>query len=150
MALRYTMNLDAAIRTSGLHALCELVARCSGRDCHASKPITGADVFRHESGIHVAALLRDPAAYQPFSTQEVGRETAAFVIGKHSGSSSIRTILESEGVSVPASLYPKLLSAVRHRSRARKSGISAPELVSIARELLSERRFEKAYANICT
>jgi len=96
-----------------LSALCRLVAKRARRPIHRAKPITGADVFRHESGIHTAALLKNPAAYQPFPCEETGRTPEPFAIGKHSGSAGVQSLLAAGGVAVPASLCPEILSAVR-------------------------------------
>ena len=73
MALRHTLARESGMDTSRLSSLCELVAHRTRRSIHRDKPITGADVFRHESGIHTAALLKNSAAYQPFPSEETGR-----------------------------------------------------------------------------
>lgn len=49
MALRHTLGRDAGVDTSRLSDLCELVANRARRSIHRGKPITGSDVFRHES-----------------------------------------------------------------------------------------------------
>ena len=149
MALRHTMGRDTGVDTAGIRALCEMIAGHSGRIIHASKPLTGGDAFRHESGIHVAALLRDPLSYQPFLHAEVGRAPERFVIGKHSGTAGIHAILQAEGISTSAPFDRAVLSAVRRRARATKAGVGVRELVAIARDLLSERRLEE-YAHIGT
>ena len=96
-------------------------------------------MFRHESGIHTAALLKNSAAYQPFPCEEVGRVPEAFVVGKHSGSAGVQSLLAAGGVAVPATLCPEILSAVRRRARAQKSAVLQEELLVIARELLRQR-----------
>ena len=137
MALRHTLARGCGVHTSQLSALCNLVANCAHRRIPASKPITGADVFRHESGIHTAALLKDAAAYQPFPSEEIGRVQEPFAIGKHSGSAGIQSLLAASGISVPTSLYPELLSAVRRRAREHKRALNLPELKAIALESLN-------------
>jgi homocitrate synthase NifV len=117
-----------------------LVARRARRPVHRAKPIVGADVFRHESGIHTAALLKTPAAYQPFPCEETGRIPEPFAIGKHSGSAGLRSLLAAGGISVPAALCPQIVAAVRRRARERKGPVSPQELAAIARQLGSERR----------
>jgi homocitrate synthase NifV len=139
MALGHTLGRDAGLDTSHLSKLCRLVARRARRPIHRAKPITGADVFRHESGIHTAALLKNPAAYQPFPCEETGRLPEPFAIGKHSGSAGLQSLLAASGVAVPASLCPEILSAVRRRARAHKGAVSPQELAAIARALLNER-----------
>jgi len=137
MALRHTLGMDCGLDTSRLSALCKLVAKRSRRPIHRSKPITGADAFRHESGIHTAALLKDPIAYQPFPAEETGRAAEPFTIGKHSGSAGVQSLLAARGISVPERLYPEILSAVRRRARAHKGAVHPRELADIAGELLN-------------
>ena len=149
MALRHTLGKDAGVDTSRLSDLCELVANRARRSIHRAKPIVGGDVFRHESGIHTAALLKDPAAYQPFPSEEVGRALEDFAIGKHSGSAGVRASLEAGGISVSTLLCAEILSAVRQRARVHKGAISPQELAAIARQLSDERRPYRD-ANICT
>jgi homocitrate synthase NifV len=143
MALRHTLGADSGIDASRLSALCELVANRARRPIHRSKPIVGADVFRHESGIHTAALLKAPTAYQPFPCEETGRIPEPFVIGKHSGSAGLRSSLAASGISVPASLYPEIVAAVRRRARTLQGAVSPQELAAIARQLSSERRLDQ-------
>ena len=66
MALRLTLNRPCGIDTRRFGELSALVARASGRPLPITKPITGAGVFRHESGIHVRGLLADRRTYEPF------------------------------------------------------------------------------------
>jgi len=139
MALSHTLASDSGVDTTRLISLCELVANRAGRSIHRTKPITGADVFRHESGIHTAALLKNPAAYQPFACEEVGRAPEDFAVGKHSGSAGLQSLLAASGISVPTSLCPQILSAVRRRARAHKGAVSPQELAAIARQLSDER-----------
>src|ERR1017187_8662926 len=140
MALRHTLVADPGIDTVRLSGLSELVANRACRPIHRAKPIVGADVFRHESGIHTAALLKNPIAYQPFPCEDTGRTSEPFVIGKHSGSAGLRWLLAAGGISVPASLYPEIVAAVRRRARARKDAVGPQELAAIARQLTSERK----------
>lgn len=144
MALRHTLGRDSGIETSRLGALCRLVANRARRSIHRAKPIVGADVYRHESGLHTAPLLKDPTAYQPFPAQETGRTPEAFVIGKHSGAAGVKVLLADSGIAVPASLcpeiLPEILKEVRRRARERKASVSPQELAAIARELVERER----------
>jgi homocitrate synthase NifV len=136
MALDRSTEWDAGLNTARLAPLCAMVAGHSGRTIHVAKPITGRDALRHESGIHVAALLKNPAAYQLFTAEEVGRVREEFVIGKHSGTASVRVVLESAGISVPPELYGEILLAVRRQARTQKRNLSTPELAVIAQQIL--------------
>jgi homocitrate synthase NifV len=138
MALAHTLDGDCGADTSHLSALCALVAKRSRRAIHRAKPITGADVFRHESGIHTAALLKDPAAYQPFPAEETGRSREAFAIGKHSGTAGLQSVLAASGIAVPAALCAELLAAVRQRARAHQGAVSPQEAAEMAQKLLNQ------------
>ena len=122
MALRVAAGIDCGVRAGALWTLSRLVADCSRRSLAEDKPITGLAAFRHESGLHCAGLLRDPATYEPFSAALAGRpREREFVLGRHSGLASLRAIT---GSCSPAALETLRLSA-KHRmapgnERARK------------------------------
>jgi 2-isopropylmalate synthase len=37
-----------------------------------SKPIVGSSAFKHKAGTHLAAVLKNPAAYEPIKPRDVG------------------------------------------------------------------------------
>ena len=90
MALSLHENLYCNIRKASLMNLCRFVSWVSARKIPESKPITGETVFMHESGIHCAALLKDPLSYQPFLPEAIGQKETRFVLGKHSGNRYLR------------------------------------------------------------
>ncbi len=90
MALSLHDRLHCNIRTACLMDLCRFVSSASSRKIPESKPITGEAIFMHESGIHCAALLKDPLSYQPYLPETTGHKETQFVLGKHSGSRYLR------------------------------------------------------------
>jgi homocitrate synthase NifV len=139
MAVRVTLGRHCRIDARRLTGLCTMVAKASGRTLPASKPITGEAVFRHESGIHVNALLHSRAAYEPFEAEHVGRDGCQFVIGTHSGSAAIRHVLEQRGIRVGQGEADRLLPRVREASRRRKGAITPGELVALYRAAEADR-----------
>jgi homocitrate synthase NifV len=132
MALRTLPEFDHGLRTEGLYALCCNVARCAGREIPPTQPITGSEVFRHESGIHVHALLKDRRSYEPFSSAAVGRSAELNVAaGKHSGTASLMYLLKQSGVNLKKEEAGALLSLVRARSEQLGRGLSAEELQTL-------------------
>lgn len=113
MALRLTLNKPCGIDTRRFGDLSALVARASGRPLPSTKPITGAGVFRHESGIHVRGLLADRRTYEPFAAESVGHRGTEIVLGKHSGTAALRHVLVDEGIHVSAAEAADLLTGVR-------------------------------------
>jgi len=120
MALRLTLGKTSGIDARRFAELSDLVASASGRTLPVDKPITGAGVFRHESGIHVRALLADRRAYEPFSAESVGHRATEFVLGKHSGRAAVQYVLGGQGAeaSQPEAASPLVASggdALQHR-----------------------------------
>ncbi|MGD2072651.1 MAG: homoaconitate hydratase [Candidatus Thorarchaeota archaeon] len=97
MALEKIYGVDTRIKTEKLNELSNLVKKCSGVYISPHKPIVGLNAFRHESGIHVHGLLKNPLTYEPLQPEMVGRKRE-FVLGKHSGTCLIKDILEKEGI----------------------------------------------------
>jgi homocitrate synthase NifV len=94
------VNKNGGIDTRRFGDLTTLVALASGRPLPIAKPITGAGVFRHESGIHVRGLLADRRTYAPFAAESVGHSGTEIVLGKHSGTAAIRHVLAEEGIHI--------------------------------------------------
>jgi len=131
MALRMSHKMCQQIDSSKLFSLCNRVASLSGRMIHEGKPITGRNVFRHETGIHIEAILKNEYAYQPFQPNEVGRSDTGFVAGKHSGTSSLQHILKQRGIHITRERASELLPDVRQESIRRKREITDEELEEI-------------------
>jgi len=88
MALELIQLGSSRLRTERLASLSKLVAEQSRRVLPPSKAVVGTAAFRHESGIHVHAMLRDERAYEPFAPERVGHSGREYVLGKHSGSAA--------------------------------------------------------------
>ena len=113
LALKMSFHTDTGVMTRDLGSLSDLVAAASGRSLAPGKPVTGGAAFLHESGIHCAGLLRDRKTYELFPAGEVGRETPAFLLGRHSGRASIRAVTGSDD--------PARLTALRQHSQNKQT-----------------------------
>jgi len=132
MAARLTLRAECGIDTRKLSALGDLVAHASGRPLAPEKPVTGAAVFRHESGIHCRGLLENPATYEPFAAEDVGHTPTEMVVGRHSGTRLLREKLEQMKVEFPPLLLPALLASVRRFAAVHKRNVTDAELQSLA------------------
>jgi homocitrate synthase NifV len=128
MALRLTMEMECGIRSEPLAELCDLVALAAGRPIAKDKPIVGECAFRHESGIHVHALLTDRRAYEPFEAERVGRAPLEITLGKHSGATALRHALATQGVTLAQEDAPRLLDRIRQASSREKEIFCASDL----------------------
>ena len=96
LALKHLYGRDLGLRTEHLKELAEIVAEASHQPLPAWQPVVGDNVFAHESGIHVNGMLKDTSTFEPFMPEEVGN-VRRYVIGKHSGRATLRSVLEERG-----------------------------------------------------
>lgn len=101
MAMKVLYDTDLGIETTGLMGLSELVSEYSGVPIHRNKPFVGHNAFCHESGIHVAALLNNHATYEVIPPELVGN-IRHLKLGKHTGSTFVRRLLEDRGIEATA------------------------------------------------
>ena len=128
MALFEVGGYRGAIDKTLLTEFCHLVARASGQQIHPSKPIVGRNIFRHESGIHFSGLLKEPASYQLFESEKIGKKGFECVIGYHSGSAAITHALEQQGIFIDKTAAKKLIPLVRQKASQQKTLLIPTEL----------------------
>jgi homocitrate synthase NifV len=124
-----------ASRTTGVHTdrlagLAELVAGIARRPIPEGKSIVGGAAFTHESGIHVAGLLRDPETYESLRPERFGR-TRRFVLGKHSGRAAVAHALTSLGITPEPTSVALVLDRVRALAAATKKAVGLDELLEL-------------------
>ncbi|RLG70836.1 MAG: homoaconitate hydratase [Thermoprotei archaeon] len=127
-ALYFLYGVDLGLKLELLKPLSELVAKLSRIPLSPLKPVVGENVFCHESGIHVAAVLDYPRMYEPYEPSLVGNRRQ-IVFGKHSGLKGIIKYLEKNGVAVSKRTAEKLLKYVKS---LHKKFITGEELISLA------------------
>jgi len=137
MAARITLRSDCGVDARQLSDLGDLVAHASGRPLAAEKPVTGAAVFRHESGIHCGGLMENSATYEPFAAEEVGHAPTEMVVGRHSGTRLLREKLSRLNIPFPPALLPALLASVRRFAAVRKCNLTDQDLQALADNLIN-------------
>ena len=80
MAVKLTLGSGCGVDTRRFAELSAFVAKASGRTLAARKPVVGAGVYRHESGIHVRGLLADRRTYEAFPAETVGHRETEIVL----------------------------------------------------------------------
>jgi homocitrate synthase NifV len=131
-------TLEGRYSTVDLRALpgiCRLVAQASRRPIPVDRPITGEAVFQHESGIHCAGLLKDPATYQPFAPEVIGRCDGRLVAGRHSGTKALRHLLAQAGIDLPPQETDQLLGAVRTAALRKRAALTPVDLVRLYHQI---------------
>ncbi len=92
LKLLYGITLPK-FKYENLRELRRTLEKFSGIPVSAHEPIIGQGVFTHESGIHTAGILIDPAIYQVIPPDLVGARIR-YVFGKHSGLGAVKAVLE--------------------------------------------------------
>ncbi|WP_338739314.1 homocitrate synthase/isopropylmalate synthase family protein [Haloplanus salilacus] len=103
-----------AVDRSALVPACRAVLDALGEDVDPRTPVLGEAVTTHESGIHTAAMLRDPGVFEPFDPATFGGERR-LVFGEGSGRGSARALLERAGVDPTAERVDRLLDLLAER-----------------------------------
>ncbi|MFC3395539.1 homocitrate synthase [Brenneria rubrifaciens] len=127
LALSHTQLGDTHIDTTQLPMLCEWVARAAGETIPTRQPLVGERVFTHESGVHVASLLKDVESYQSIAPQRLGRQHQ-LVLGKHSGRRALETVFAQLGITVSDTQIPLIQQALRMFAETSKRSPTLDEL----------------------
>ena len=133
-ALKIIHQVDLGIRGAVLKKLSSLVAAATRSPVPPWQPIVGDNVFTHESGIHVNAMLKNSQAFEPISPEEVG-EQRRYVLGKHSGRANVRYALEQEGIEPREELLQPCLDLVRAAAIDGGGAVSNAALLEVYRGL---------------
>ncbi|MGF1480522.1 MAG: homocitrate synthase [Cyanophyceae cyanobacterium] len=130
MALKRIYGLNIGVDTRRFKEISEFVVNASGCDVPPWKAIVGKNAFAHESGIHGHGVLQNPATYEPFTPEEVGRERS-LVIGKHTGKHLVTNLLQQYGITLSTEETRSLVDAVRDLSVELKRSLTPNELLSL-------------------
>ncbi len=135
MALELSTGVSSGLKTERFNILSQYVAEVSNRPNCVSKPITGSMVLSHESGIHAGCLLKDRRSYQLIDAERIGREEQPFVIGKHSGMSSLQQFFAEANLPCSNEDCEKLLSLVKTYSESMKRSLNKEEILQMYTKL---------------
>jgi isopropylmalate/homocitrate/citramalate synthase len=97
IAMKVLYNYDLNITTSGLFELAEMVHKYAKVPISPHQPLIGDNVFSHESGMHIAAILNQPVTYECIPPSLVG-QTRKLLMGKHTGSTFIKKRLSEKNI----------------------------------------------------
>jgi len=97
------------VRAESLVPVCREVLAALGEDVDDRKAVLGPSVTRHESGIHVAAMLSDPGVMEPFDPGRFGG-SRTLMFGEKTGRSGARKLLERVGRDPTAERVDRLIA----------------------------------------
>ncbi len=138
MALKHLGGVDLNFKTTKFRDLAEYVSLAASRELPVWKAIVGSNMFAHESGIHVDGTLKNANTYEAFCPEEVGL-TRQIVIGKHSGSHSIRAKFEEYGHHLTDEEAGEILAQVKKVAVELKRPLFDKELVFIYEDYIKAK-----------
>lgn len=131
MALEISSGIKSELDLTVFQKISDYVSNVSKRILSDSKPITGKMVLCHESGIHVNSLMKDRETYQLFPAERIGKKEEDFLLGKHSGKSSIAYFLTEASLPFDDELCKILLSEIKYISETKKRAVTKCELLAM-------------------
>jgi isopropylmalate/homocitrate/citramalate synthase len=134
----YKTNLDM----SRLQSVSRLVAELSGIPIRPNTPIAGSNAFRHESGIHVSAMLRDPRCYEAYDPSIFGAQRQ-FVLGKTSGRAGVRHFAALEGKELNDESCDEILRRIKELCDS-DQGLHEEDVQRLVREANDLPQYRKA------
>ncbi|HLE97544.1 MAG TPA: homocitrate synthase [Candidatus Thermoplasmatota archaeon] len=114
VALRLVQRAENAWRLDGLPGLSRLVEERAAVPLSPLAPIVGRNAFTHNAGLHVAAVLLNPAHYESIPASLVGRERR-LVVDKMAGRPTVRHRLRGLGLAPTDEACDAVLALVKAR-----------------------------------
>ncbi len=108
----------------------QLISTLAGVKIPRNKALIGPDVFAHESGIHVDGIIKDPSIYEVIRPEDVGLKRK-LVIGKHSGTASLKIRALQWGFQLTNGEAACLLELVRELAQEQKGPLSDHQLIDL-------------------
>jgi len=90
-------NKRTSVITREIIPTSRLVSRLMGIPVQPNKAIVGANAFAHEAGIHQDAVIKDASTYEIMKPTDVGLDSNAIVLGRHSGRHGLKQRLNELG-----------------------------------------------------
>ncbi|MEM3017411.1 MAG: homocitrate synthase [Candidatus Bathyarchaeia archaeon] len=113
VALKVVYGIET-VKLEQIPALSLLCERFSGIVPAPNTPIVGENAFTHKAGIHVAGVLANPATYEAFPPDLIGRQRD-IVIDKYTGAHAVKSRLERIGVTLSESQISSIVQAIKER-----------------------------------
>jgi isopropylmalate/homocitrate/citramalate synthase len=132
LTLIYKSNND--FRLHMLKDLSKTISDYTNIPVHESKPLVGSSSYKHKAGTHLAAILRNPSAYEIIEPKQVGNRRQ-IVFGELSGKNGSAYLLSMLG-----------LDASKENSEALAKGLKELRMGDIL-ELYLDEKLERKILN---
>lgn len=138
VALDVLFGVNTGVHLERLADVCQLVAEISQVPIHGNKPITGDRVFQVESGVVTDVYTKVgefgvKPAMNPFMPEIVGAEPISYVLGKGSGSASIKAFLKKHDITATDEEIDRILALVKEKAYEKKGLVTDEAFLEIVR-----------------
>jgi 2-isopropylmalate synthase len=117
VALRLNYGTEAPWKLELLPRLSEAVAEYSGLPIPAQAPIVGANAFRHNAGLHVAAVFANPDHYESVPARLVGR-TRSVALDRFAGLPTLEYKCRELGLTAAPEVLERVLARIKQEERS--------------------------------
>ena len=123
------------IKTENFYHISSEVDRMAEMPGYPNRPVTGGNAFRDSSGIHAAAVQRNPGTYHVMEASDVGKEFE-IVFGPTSGTNITKRIIEDFGYEASDEKIREITEHLKDQAILLKDGLSRNECcVEIGKQL---------------
>jgi len=131
-------GLDTGIDARELSRTSRMVSRLTGYSVPPNKAVVGRNAFAHESGIHQDGVLKERSTYEIMDATEVGLDSNAIVLGKHSGRHALQDALKQLGFEVSGGALNQAFKRFKEIADKKKQ-VTALDLEAIVSDEMRER-----------
>ena len=144
VALTYLYKSPNDFRLDMLLDLSRLIEQYTTIRPYDSKPIVGESAYKHKAGTHLAAILKNPAAYEPIPPRTVG-QTRKAVFGELAGKTGAEYLMSILGLEKNV----KNAKSVANGLKNLRMGdlIEIPLENNIERKIINEEKVNKGRKN---
>ncbi len=142
LALLTMYGIDIGLKTEKFYEISCLVSELARSPQRPNRGIVGESVYALESGI-VAGWIRacgreDMLEYVPFLGELVGNQPPRCVLGKHSGSESVKVWLDRIGRTATEEEILAMVPLIKSRSYAKRGLLDEDDFRAIADQVLGK------------
>ncbi len=126
-------NTTTGIHTPEIYRTSKLVSKLTGFVVPPNKAVVGKNAFRHESGIHQDAVIKQRTTYEIMDPQDVGVSESELVMGKHSGRHALANRLKTLGFNFNKEKIDEIFSKFKDLADKKKE-VFDDDLLALAEE----------------
>ena len=144
VALTYLYKSPNDFRLDMLVDLSRLIEQYTTIRPYDSKPIVGESAYKHKAGTHLAAILKNPAAYEPIPPRTVG-QTRKAVFGELAGKTGAEYLMSILGLEKNVENAKNVANGLKN---LRMGDLSENPLENnIERKIINEEKMNKGRKN---